>query len=1100
MNTPLAHILSLIQQSSLSDADKASLVKAVKEADKAFEIVNFKLDRTEKVKRTTATLLEETILELEQKRKAVETQNHELEIETALERVRTIALSMQKPDDMLDVCRILSEQLLHLGVNEIRNVQTAIFYEQKGTYLNFEYYAKHDRTFITEVHYDDHPMSLEFARKMLSDPDGFFTHRLNREELLSWYDFQKTTNQFADTYLENANSLNYYWHSAGPVALGVSTYEPLRDEDVELFKRFRNVFGLAYRRYLDLEVAQQQAREAMIEASLERVRAQAMSMHQSSQLIEVSKTLLRELQELGFDQIRNTQIALANDERGSYVSYDYYANDKFFVGEILYNSHPLIEDLVKKMRQHKEEFISVSISGDDLENWRTYLKGISNSPAPKLEATTSLNYYFYSIGPGGLGFCSYQPLKEEQMALLKRFKNVFELAYRRYSDVSRAEAQAREAQIEAALERVRARTMAMQKSDELTEASAEFFSQLKLLGEPIHQLTIGIVKEDEGIMEIHATVQGNQLRQTFRHPLREPYVMQKIHAAWKAGERTVVIELPRHELVAYNEYRNDLVGEKLFPVDLPAESRRFISGALFSKGVLALGSDEPRPPESLQLLERFAAVFHLTYTRFLDLQRAEEQAREAQIEAALEKVRSRTMGMQKSDELAETAAVAFRQLILLGIAPTRLYIGIIHDDSGNIELWATDEDGSRVDARFTGNIYRSAAMLKMYNGWKQQLKSLIIDMQGQELADYLKYLTEELKAPFTSGLYQKRRVQTIAYFSKGFIGIASSEPQPEETTLLLERFAYVLNLTFTRFHDLILAEKHAEKAQQDLKNLIAEKKRTEEALTELRSTQTQLIQAEKMASLGELTAGIAHEIQNPLNFVNNFSDINQELIGELEEELVKGRLDQVKELAENIRENEEKIIFHGKRADAIVKSMLLHSRKGTGQKEPTDINALVDEYVRLAYHGMRAKDKSFNVDFKIELDATLPRVHVVPQDIGRVLLNLINNAFQALSAEALAKEDTSKGLPPPLVMVSTKRFKSPSGDIRAEISIMDNGPGIPSSILDKIFQPFFTTKPTGQGTGLGLSLSYDIIKAHGGEIKVKTKENEGTSFIIYLPA
>jgi signal transduction histidine kinase len=273
----------------------------------------------------------------------------------------------------------------------------------------------------------------------------------------------------------------------------------------------------------------------------------------------------------------------------------------------------------------------------------------------------------------------------------------------------------------------------------------------------------------------------------------------------------------------------------------------------------------------------------------------------------------------------------------------------------------------------------------------------------------------------------------------------------------------------------------------------------EKTLGDLKSTQSQLIQSEKMASLGELTAGIAHEIQNPLNFVNNFSELNRELIAELKEEIEKGDLEEVKLIANDIETNEEKINHHGKRADTIVKGMLEHSRKSTGEKVATDLNALADEYLRLSYHGLRAKDSSFNADFKTDFDPDLPKVNVVSQDIGRVLLNLINNAFQACADRSRsAVAQPSKGLEPlegntPLVIVSTKNL----GD-KIEICVSDNGPGIPDSIKEKIFQPFFTTKPTGQGTGLGLSLSYDIVKAHGGELKVESDISSGTIFSIIL--
>ncbi len=281
--------------------------------------------------------------------------------------------------------------------------------------------------------------------------------------------------------------------------------------------------------------------------------------------------------------------------------------------------------------------------------------------------------------------------------------------------------------------------------------------------------------------------------------------------------------------------------------------------------------------------------------------------------------------------------------------------------------------------------------------------------------------------------------------------------------------------------------KERERAQQ---KELEQAKEIEKAYAELKSTQAQLIQSEKMASLGELTAGIAHEIQNPLNFVNNFSEISSELIDEMNEELDKADIEEAKAISTDIKQNLEKINHHGKRADAIVKGMLQHSRTSNGHKEPTDINALADEYLRLSYHGLRAKDKSLSADYELKADKSLPKINVIPQDIGRVLLNLINNAFYAVNKMTQEKRDGYK----PKVIVSTKQLNG-----RIEIIVEDNGHGIPAEIKDKIFQPFFTTKPTGQGTGLGLSLSYDIVKAHGGEMKVETKVGEGSEFIIQIP-
>jgi signal transduction histidine kinase len=303
----------------------------------------------------------------------------------------------------------------------------------------------------------------------------------------------------------------------------------------------------------------------------------------------------------------------------------------------------------------------------------------------------------------------------------------------------------------------------------------------------------------------------------------------------------------------------------------------------------------------------------------------------------------------------------------------------------------------------------------------------------------------------------------------------------------------------------VMLEETIDDLQKKTKVVEESRAALEKSLEELKAAQAQLIQSEKMASLGELTAGIAHEIQNPLNFVNNFSDVSTELVDEMNEEIDKGNsqlavgnlqlaisnMRIAKEIANDLKQNLEKINHHGKRAGDIVKGMLQHSRTSSGQKELTDINALADEYLRLAYHGLRAKDKSFNAATKTDYDETIGLIKVIPQDIGRVVLNLITNAFYAVNERKKLEPDGYE----PVVSVSTKKEKD-----KIDIKVKDNGTGIPQKVLDKIFQPFFTTKPTGQGTGLGLSLSYDIVKAHGGEIKVNTKENEGTEFTIALPA
>ena len=365
-----------------------------------------------------------------------------------------------------------------------------------------------------------------------------------------------------------------------------------------------------------------------------------------------------------------------------------------------------------------------------------------------------------------------------------------------------------------------------------------------------------------------------------------------------------------------------------------------------------------------------------------------------------------------------------------------------------------------------------------------EARDLVFSQNNQNIIQALAF-KEQMRGIEEEGKKAAYQTQLRQYALFGGLGVFS----------IIALFLYRNNLSRKKANDIL---------QKQKSEIEAQKIKVEHALADLKTTQKQLIQSEKMASLGELTAGIAHEIQNPLNFVNNFSEVNTELIKEIQDERRKtqDKRDEEleKELLQDIAQNQEKINHHGKRASDIVKGMLQHSRTSSGVKEPTNINVLADEYLRLAYHGLRAKDKSFNATMKTEFDETIGNINIIPQDIGRVILNLITNAFYAVSekqkAESLkssyatALEDKYEAT----VSVSTKKV-----DDKVLISVKDNGSGIPQKVLDKIFQPFFTTKPTGQGTGLGLSLSYDIVKAHGGELKVETKVGEGSEFIIQLP-
>ena len=500
--------------------------------------------------------------------------------------------------------------------------------------------------------------------------------------------------------------------------------------------------------------------------------------------------------------------------------------------------------------------------------------------------------------------------------------------------------------------------------------------------------------------------------------------------------------------------------------------------------------------EAGMVLQRFAKVFEQTYTRFLDLQKAEAQAREAEIELSLERVRSKAMAMRNSSEIGNLIHHLYTELTQLDAQLDRCFIMIVNPENYGITWWLAGKEGLLNENGFFIQNNTHPSHILYLNHWKNCQKKWQYVFEGKEKAewDHFGFLETGL-AKLPEAIKQDMACIGKIYLSGssdnfGCLVTGSLFPLSADHEDIICRFSIVFNQTFTRFLDLQRAEAQAYQAEQDLIAIKEARQNAEEALKELQATQKQLIQSEKMASLGELTAGIAHEIQNPLNFVNNFSEVNRELIGEMKTELKNGNIEEVNALADDIEANEEKINHHGKRADAIVKGMLQHSRTSSGQKEQTDINLLADEYLRLSYHGLRAKDKSFNADFKTELDETLPKINVIPQDIGRVLLNLINNAFYAVDKKGKEKKDGYK----PEVIVSTRKLEK-----SIEVSVRDNGDGIPSAIKEKIFQPFFTTKPTGQGTGLGLSLSYDIIKAHGGELRVETKEGKKSEFIILLP-
>jgi PAS domain S-box-containing protein len=474
----------------------------------------------------------------------------------------------------------------------------------------------------------------------------------------------------------------------------------------------------------------------------------------------------------------------------------------------------------------------------------------------------------------------------------------------------------------------------------------------------------------------------------------------------------------------------------------------------------------------------------------LEKSKERELKRVAEIkQASLDRVRGEIASMRTKEDLNRITPLIWKELTALGIPFIHCGVFIMDEVSESIQTYLSTTEGRSLGT-FKMSFNEDGIVSGMVRSWKNN-ETYRESWNKTQFVSFMQNLIKEEKVDKPESFQGASAPQSLYLnfvpFKQGMLYIGNISPLNDNELEPVNSLAQAFSIAYLRY--------------EDFNQLEMAKNQVEHALAELKATQSQLIQSEKMASLGQLTAGIAHQIQNPLNFVNNFSELSNELLEEMKEELAVGNIQLANEIVIDIKQNLEKINHHGKRADAIVKGMLLHSRGNSGHKEPTDINALADEYLRLSYHGFRAKDKTFNADFKLVADKSLPKIEIVPQDIGRVLLNLINNAFFAVQAPPPAGGGIKK-IPTdykPTVIVRTASWNPPSGGRGALISVTDNGPGIPDSIKDKIFQPFFTTKPTGQGTGLGLSLAYDIVKAHGGEIQIDSVQGKGSEFKIILP-
>jgi signal transduction histidine kinase len=1205
--------------------------------------------------------------------KLAEAQAREARIEASLEKVRSRSLAMHKSDELLDVIMVVSEQLEQLGF-QFDNVSFGANNEDFD--INF-WMAVRDHPRPLQIHapYFDNPV-INRIRDAIRNHSDFFADHLNQAENAQWISHltEKAGRKFSDeirSYLTGPHGYSRSTVVLKHIFLFIGNYlgNSYTDEENAIFKRFANVFDQSYTRFLDLQKAEAQAKEAQVEVGLERVRAMTMAMHNSEDVSQATATMLTELEKLDIQNYRGGILNIRENETMEVWSINTLDDGSIVraIGDFDMKIHPFWQQLYKGWK-NKDDYAYFLMAGKDKEDYIRILDARRDYLPNGLQHLPDSHVQSYFFDEGAVWTFSPEPHNEENKQVMKRFAAVFSLTFRRYQDLKNAEAQAREARIEASLEKVRSKAMAMHNSQDLADTIGVFYKELQSFSLTPRRCGVGLLDKEDRIGEMftwNTTESGESLELVGRLKMEGHPVLENVYQHWitqteyhpvlRGNEIKEYYQVIRPQ-ISFPHYSNDIVQFGYF--------------FFFREGGVYAWTEKEMSEDELQIYRRFTSVLSLTYKRYNDLRIAEANAREARIEAAMEKVRARAMAMQKPDELVDVAQLLRKEMGLLGVEELEGSAIFIHNEAtGETECWYAIKDDRREKLgadHITMDLNDTWVGRQMLQFYHSDNKQISIPMLGDHRKEWIHYFSERSSA--MAEFYSETvpdRIYHLFKFSNGFMGATSPGEISAESWGLLQRATTVFSLAYTRFSDLQHAEANAKEAvkqaaldrvraeiasmrtvgdleritpliwneltilgipfircgvfimdeaqqtihtflsnpegkaiaafhlpyntpgnlglvlnhwhdkkiyvdhwnessfielakvlmqqgsivsedqylsslphggfylhflpflqgmlyvgnttqlgnddikliqhvadafstayarYEDFNRLEAAKVQVEQTLTDLKQAQTQLVQSEKMASLGELTAGIAHEIQNPLNFVNNFSDVSNELLQEMKSELEKGNAQDALALAEDVKQNLEKILHHGKRADAIVKGMLQHSRTSSGQKELTDINLLADEYLRLAFHGLRAKDKSFNARFETDFDSKLDKINVVPQEIGRVILNLINNAFYAVNEKKKLLADSGNAYEP-IVTVSTKQANG-----KISISVTDNGIGIPQKSLDKIFQPFFTTKPTSQGTGLGLSLAYDIVtKGHGGELKVETKEGEGSVFIVSLP-
>lgn len=1048
--------------------------------------------------------------------KAAERQHREAQIELALERVRARTMAMQHSDELADASQVLDQQVRALGIETWGSAFHIYADNADGDYEWFSsangnlpfYKTPREKFFLT------------FYEKG-QQGEKFYVEEFKGEDCKAHYDFLKTIPVMGDALMDleasgvllpsyQIDHIAFFQHGY----ILFITYKPVT-EAYDVFQRFAKVFEQTFTRFLDLQKAEAQAREAKIETALEKVRSRTMGMQSSDELPEVANLLFTEVRALGIHAWSCGYNILAEDKKTATccMSSEGTLQTPF---QLRLWGEASFDEMGDFVRSEKNMLVQ-ELGGKALAAHYAHMKSF-----PDLKPTfdeidrLGLSLPTYQINhlckfnQGFILFITYEKVPDAH-DIFRRFTNVFDQTYTRFLDLKKAEEQARKARIENALEKVRSRSLAMQSPDELIEVAQLLREEMGALGvEELETSSIYIHDENTGTTQCWFTIKNTEepdkaVTDQMTINLQDTWVGRKMMDFYcsPAKQTSILMQgAQRIEWIRYCEERTTIFSSGGFYGDtIPDRTYHLYK---FSDGFIGAAAPGEISHESWELLKRATAVFSFAYTRFRDLQMAEASARAARRQASLDRVRADISSMRSTEDLNRITPLIWNELTTLGIPFIRCGIFIVDEKMETVAVHLSSPDGSSLavmNLAFGANELTYRAV----DAWKKNE----VHVQHWDKTDFINYgklmvsqgQVKDLNAYQGNTEAPESLHLHFIPFSQGLLYVGAPQLLDQEQTELLSMLAKTFAIAYARYEDFVKLEQA--------------KTEVESAMSELKATQSQLVQQEKLASLGQLTAGIAHEIKNPLNFVNNFTEVSIELIEETLEEMLKHDDEKDESLInhnlDDIKSNLKKVYDHGTRANSIVNSMLMHSRGGGGTPQPTLLNNFIREYSNLAFHGMRAGSNPLDVQIVLDLDEKVKDVPLIVEDFSRVVLNICNNAFDAMREKRKAKyevrgtkfeekntkyEDGDDGTENYLPKLSIQT-RLEAGNVL--IQFEDNALGIPDEIKDKILQPFFTTKKGTEGTGLGLSISNDIVKAHGGELKVDAREGQGSVFSIVLP-